>query len=313
MGLSCDQSIRGACYANEVPRSSLRALNGVFTGTARFVNSVTGSDGYDGLSADRPYATIAAAVADASAGDTIYLKGTFNEAVTCSLAGLRFIGTGTVPRETSWTAPTVAGSFCLKLAAAYCEVANIYFKPVIYTSSGIPSGIYLSGANWSFIHDCRFQGQTGSYKAIYSPVCDSDNVRIQDCEFMYMNTATHGAGIYGVEAGGLSYSGWNIERCKFNSCITGIDLNMRCGTIKDCEFDYVGIDASGATGNIQTVGLDVSGTSSTGNCITGNRFGGTYAVARYVPSAGGDNWMGNYAAITVTTAPNGLTVLAPAS
>ena len=58
---------------------------------------------------------------------------------------------------------------------------------------------------------CRFQGQTGSYNAIYAPTATSDNVHIVGNEFYDLNTAGNGCGILGVEAGGLSFSGWQIR------------------------------------------------------------------------------------------------------
>lgn len=314
MGLSSDMSIRGACWANEVPRSSLRFLNGCFTGTARFVDSVNGSDGYDGLSSYRPLATISAAVEASAAGDTIYIIGSFNEAVTCSLAGVRFIGTGTGPRQAYWTAPTVVGSFCLKLAAGYCLTDNITFGPVIYTTSGVPSGIHLSGANHTQILNTRFQGKPGSYKAVYSPVCDSDNVVIDNCDFMYMNTATHGAGIYGVEAGGLSYSGWRITNTRFNSCVTDIDINGRACYLKGNSHPIGGITAAGdANAAVTTMAIDLSGTSSGANVVTGCVLGGEYDTDLYKPGATGDTWVGNYTMIETTDAPYGLTVVEPAA
>lgn len=269
-----------------------------------FVNSVTGNNNLSGRTPDKPKLTIAATVALAAAGDTIYIKGSFNEPVTCSLAGVSFIGVGTGPKQAQWTAPTAAGSWCLKIAANYVRVENIYFKPVIYTSSGVPSGIYLSGANWAVIKGCRFQGQTGSYKAIYSPVCDSDNVTIEDNQFYYMNTATHGAAIYGVEAGGLSYSGWQILNNVFESCVTAVDINGRVCVVKGNVFGgLTGITAASAVGNVCTTKLDLSGTSSGGNRVVGNWFGLTYSHSGgYQEAASGDDWVGNYIVGGLTTA-----------
>lgn len=277
---------------------------------AWYVDSVIGNDSYSGRSAIAPKLTIAAAVALAAAGDTIFIKGSFSEAVTCSLAGLRFIGTGTGPKEAQWTAPTVAGSWCLKITANYVEVSNIYFKPVIYTTSGVPSGIHLSGANWANIHNCRFQGQTGSYKAIYAPAADCDNVRIADCEFFYMNTATHGAGIWGVNAGGVSFSGWRILNNIFHSCVTAIKLSCRAATIVGNSIVEYGINPAGAVAQLLALGIDLSGTDATNsgaNSVWGNQLGGTYNATLYIVGASGDQWGGNYNVIT-----GGLTAANPA-
>ena len=69
-----------------------------------YVNSSTGSDANDGKTWGTAFATIAAAVAAASAGDRIFILGTgFSEAVTVSLAGLAIIGVGTGPNMATWT------------------------------------------------------------------------------------------------------------------------------------------------------------------------------------------------------------------
>jgi hypothetical protein len=277
------------------------------TGTIYCVDSANGVDTNPGTSWGAPLLTIAAAVALAAAGDTILLKGSFNEAVTCSLAGVRFIGVGTGPKQAIWTAPTVAASFCLSPAANYIYVENIYFKPVIYTTSGVPSAIRLSGSNWLTIKGCRFQGQTNSYTAIYSPVCDSDNVHILDCGFYYLNTATNGCAILGVEAGGLSYSGWVVKDCIFHSCLKCIDVNMRAGTITGCTFNEYGINPAGAITQLMSLGIDLSGTSSGCNAVWGNSLGGTYNATLYKVGASGDQWAGNFNVIT-----GGLTAANPA-
>ena len=194
------------------------------------------------------------------------------------------------------------------MAANYQRVENIYFNPVVYTTSGTPASILLSGANHAQIIGNRFQGKTGSYAAIYSPVCNSDNVVIADNLFMYMNTATYGAGILGVEAGGLSYSGWQILRNYFNSCVTDIDINGRACLLKGNIHPIGGINASDALAAVTALAIDLSGTSSGGNTVTGCSLGGAYTSTLYKGGASQDNWAGNYAAITSTYCPNGITV-----
>lgn len=271
-------------------------------GNVWYVDSVNGSDtDNDGSSLEQAFATIATAVAAAAAGDTIFLKGSFNEAVTCALEGLQIIGIGNGPKQAQWTAPTVADSHCLKITANYVEVCNIYFRPVVYTSSGVPSGIHLSGANWANIHHCRFQGRTGSYKAIYAPAADCDNVHIENCEFFYMNTATHGAAIWGVNAGGVQFSGWVIRNCNFQSCLTAIKLSCRCATIVGNTIAEYGINPAGALAQLLALGIDLAGTDATnsgGNCVWGNQLGGTYNATLYKVGTTGDQWAGNYNVLT---------------
>jgi hypothetical protein len=274
-----------------IPSGTISARNLVTNhGSVWYVNSAVTRSG-NGKNWGRAFKTITEAVGVASAGDTIVCKGSFNEAVECSKAGISFVGGGTGPSQAVWTAPTVADSFCLKLSAEACIVTGFRFRPVIYTTSGVPSGICLSGADYSRIIGNRFQGQPGSYVAIYSPECDSDNVEILDNEFIYMNTAEHGAAILGV---GASYSAWKIRRNSFNSCVTAIKLTGRVVEITDNIFHEHGLSAGGAIEAVMTLGIDLSDTGGGGNYVARNFLGGTYDTRLYVEGASGDAWGQNY-------------------
>jgi len=249
-------------------------LNG---GTIWRVNSAVSASGA-GKTWATAFKTIAEAVAAASAGDTILIKGTaFSEAVTLtSKNGLRIIGVGTGPNQATWTG--AADAVCLTINSTDVLVENIKFRPPAY-SAGTPAAIQLgTGASYTTIRGCRFQGKAGSWYAIYSPACGADNVTIEDNEFIYLNTATYGAGILGVEAGGLSYSGWKIRRNSFNSCVTNVNINGRVCEVTDNVFGVNGINAAGAGAAVCTLSLDLSGTSSYGNTVGRNTFGGAYTT-----------------------------------
>jgi len=269
--------------------------------TVYYVDSVNGIDTNDGLSWASPLLTIAAAVALAVAGDVIFIFGSFSEAVTIAAAqtGLSIIGTGTGPHESQWTA--AADAVCLTINATDVLVENIRFNPPVF-GSGIPAAILLGGAHYTVIRRCRFQGKTGSYYAIYSPVCNSDNVEISDCEFIYLNTATYGAAILGVEAGGLSYSAWKILRNIFNSCVTAININGRVCLLEGNHICINGINAAGAGAAVCTLGIDLSGTSSYGNKVHGNYLGGAYTNSLYKVGTSGDDWAGNFNIAGITAA-----------
>jgi len=263
-------------------------------GDIYYVDSVNGVAGRSGKSWDQALLTIAAAVAKCVAGDVVACKGSFTEAVVVSSAksDLSIIGAGNTPNVFKWTA--VADAVCLTIEAGSVLVANARISPPAYSANRGTCGIKLSGANYAKILKCRFQGKTASQIAIYSPVCDSDNVEISDCDFEYMNTATYGAAIKGVEAGGLSYSAWKILRNKFGSCVIGIDINGRVCLLKDNVIQEYGINAAGAVAAVLAMGIDLSGTSSGGNVVFHNQLGGTYSTTLYVPGASGDQWAGNF-------------------
>lgn len=265
-------------------------------GNCWYADSVNGVAGNDGNSWEKACLTIAAAVAKAAAGDTIYIKGSFTEVVTVSLVGLRIIGVGTGPKQAQWGSATDTKT--LTIAANYVHIENVYFLPPARTA-GTPASIQLSGANHARILGCRFHGQFNSpWYGIYSPVCDSDNVLIADCEFFYFHTTTYGKAIFGVEAGGLSYSTWRILRCHFFSCVVAIDINGRGCLIKDCTIAEYGINPAGAVAAILALGIDLSGTSSGANSVWGNQLHGTYDATLYKVGAGGDCWAGNFNPLT---------------
>jgi len=165
-------------YVRQIPGGFFSLVNEeIYPGLVLWVDATNGVDTNNG-GPDDPLKTITAAVALCSATkDTILLNGNFTEAVTIptGCAGLKIRGLGRCPKDTQWGAAT--DGVCLTVNANYVTVENIYFKPPAY-SAGAPAAILLGGANWCTIKNCRFQGQTGSYYAIYSPVCNSDNVHI---------------------------------------------------------------------------------------------------------------------------------------
>jgi hypothetical protein len=300
-----------AAQINESATMSSAFLGG---GTAYFVDSVNGVNAHDGLSWTTAKLTIANAVSTCAAGDTIFIKGTtFSEAVTNTKAGVRFIGCGTGPSQATWTAPTVQSSFCLKTTGAGVLIENIKFKPVIYVTgvaTGPPSGVRIGvGSDYTIIRGCRFQGQVGSYKAIYADG-NCSNIVIEGNEFLYMNTATNGAAIYSANLAGA----WVIKNNIFNSNLRDIQIIGRWCILDGNIHPVVGLKADGSIGVVTSVAVDLSGTDGQANTMTRCVLGGTYNQATYVVSTGGnDLWRGNFASIVATTAPNGLTVLVPAA
>lgn len=265
-------------------------------GNTYFVDSVSGSDAAAGTSLATAFKTITKAVTTAAAGDTIFLRGSFTEEVTVDKEGLRLIGIGVSPRQTQWTAD--ADGVCLEIAAGSVLVQNIYFRPPAYTADRGACAIKLNGAAYARILGNRFQGKTGSQAAIYSPVANSDNVVIQGNDFQYLNTATYGAAIVGVEAGGLSYSAWQIVDNIFASCVTAINLCGRVCVVTGNSIAEAGINPAGAVATILSLGIDLSGTNSGGNQVWGNQLGGTYNATLYKVGASGDQWAGNYNVLT---------------
>lgn len=269
-------------------------------GTIYCVDSVNGVDTNPGTSWGAPLLTIQAAVDLAVAGDIILIQGSFTEAVTVATAGIALIGVGITPKDACiWTA--AADADCLSITSEHVLVQNIYFRPPAYSADRTTCAIKISGANYLRVRGCRFQGKTGSQAAIYSAAANSDNVTIEDCEFHYMNTATYGAGIRGVNAGGVQYSGWQILRNVFHSCVTAIKLSCRVSTVAGNTIAEYGINPAGAIAATLALGIDLAGDDSTNsgaNAVWGNQLGGTYDATLYKVGATGDQWAGNYNVLT---------------
>ena len=271
-------------------------------GNTWYVNGTTGANANEGSQAF-PFGTITYALAQASAGDTIIIgPGTYSEAVTVSLAGVRLIGAGTSVKRVVWTSGTDTTSCAI--TAQSVEIAGIYFKVPVESANAASASISLSNASYAYIHDNRFQGQTGSFNAIYSAVENSDNVTIANNDFEYLNTASNGAAILTLAAGGLSYSDWMIINNKFSSCVKCIVLaGARVAGIFRNHIGYAGITAAGVEGNVMTSGIVLSGTSSGANMVHGNYLGGTYTNGGgYTAGTAGDDWAGNFNIAGITAA-----------
>lgn len=287
-------------------------------GQIYYVDGTNGNDAATGKSWKNAFATITKAVSVAPANSTIFLMGTVTEDVTISTAGITIIGCGRGMRAGRWNG--VAGGMCCTVSASYVTLENIYFNPRAYSSGG-GSAIELdTDAQWCTIQDCRFQGYTGSYHGITAPTVGADNVRIINCDFMYFNTATNGAGIRCVNAGGFQYSGWVIEGCRFNSCTTGVKLSGKCCLVRNNHFARGGLLAAGSmNAAVCSMLLDLAGddaTNSGGNQVNGNYFGGDdYSTAVAKAGTTGDDWSGNFSADISETevGDNGVTVAIPAA
>ena len=282
-------------------------------GDEYYADSVNGSDNNNGKSWTQSMATIAAAVALASAGDTIYIRGSFSEVVVVSLAGLKIIGCGTSPKETQWASD--ADTIALTISAKYVEVSNIYFRVPAY-SAGTPAAIQIGSADYTVIHNCKFQGRAASYQAIYSPVANSDNVKISDCKFYYLNTASHGVAIYGIAAAGAGYNGWEISRNMFSSCVSCVVIPARVFLVEGNSFAQYGLTSAGAMAAVCTAPLNLSGTDTGGNIVRGNVMAGNYSnTGGYTAGTTGDCWTGNFSndAAETEVDTSGITITVPAA
>jgi len=292
----------------------LQVVDSLFYGNVWFADATNGSATGDGKSWSTAFSTIALAVAAASAGDRIYIRGSFTEAVSIAVAGVRIIGADPSPQQAIWAG--AADAKCLTITASGIHLENIRFRAPARTS-GTPAAVYLStGATYVRIKNCRFQGTTGAYYGIYT-LGDCDNGVIEDSEFCYFNTATYGTAI--KSTGASETTGFEIKNCKFRSNLNHIVFPMKEGVIRGNLLPAGGYAAAGTYSTTLTVlGIDVHGLASTVgyNQITQNHLGSLYHQACYY-GATGDEWDGNFCTdrthSTQVDATTGLSILAPAA
>jgi hypothetical protein len=260
-------------------------------GTNYYVNSaVTASGSCKSLAT--ACKTITAAQALAVAGDTIFIKGSFNEAVTLtSKAGVRFIGIGTTTNRALWTAPDTTAPALTIAASADVWVENIRFRPPVANAA-----ISLTGASHqATIKNCRFQGKTGSKYGILTDGSQA-NVHILGNEFFYINTATGAYAIYGETYATAEPAGWILEGNKFHSNLNHLVCRLRQSIVRENVFAAGGLAADGSTSATLTVlGIDISGATGGINTVTRNDLGGLYHTAHYKPGTS-DEWSGNFCA-----------------
>lgn len=253
-------------------------------GNRWYANSAVSASG-DGGAWDGAKKTMAEVVAAASDGDTIYMKGTFTEAVTCSKK-LAFIGCGPTYDNCTWM-ESAAGQTLVTLTGADCLFRNIRFR--IPTTGGI--GISMTNSDYTIIENCYFQGRSGSYYGIY--VAGGSSCKILGNTFAYLNTATYGGAIIGHSTTAIP-SGWEVAGNTFHSNLRHVYCAMRQSFVHDNLLQEIGLDNDN-TDLTATVKLDIYGevAGAQYNTVTRNEFRGTYSISGGYKAGTNDNWYGN--------------------
>ena len=235
--------------------------------------------------------TIAAAVALASTGDTIYVRGTgtdYSEVVVVTEDNISLIGVSTHPKQLGWT--SITDVTCLKLEGSGCLVDGFYFRPYGATS-GVAIDIGYTGAtkygDRTTIQNNLFKSNTATCAyAIKANGCP-EYVKIYNNHFTWCGYA-----IYGVVIPALPATGWEIVGNYFSDkCTNGIYLDARRSLVAENYF------------NVHTKTLDLLGAGTgTFNSVARNHFGGDYASSTGVYIAGtSDVWTGNWASDVAQT------------
>jgi len=225
-----------------------------------YVDGGAGQNSYDGKSPDRAKATIAAALAVATAGDVVAVfPGTYAEHVTMAVANVSLVGLGDVPRQVLLFSAAVDATPMINITAQGCCVANlrcscgevtnasmiqVYRVPncriekceFFLTAIPVLVGVCLSGAITECYHntvvDCLFDGVTEGILFAANGTMPNGNF-IDKCTFVNGVTAD-------ITDGGVAVAVtlvW-ITECKF------------LGVGGAAPVDYIILDNAGTTGAI---------------------------------------------------------------
>jgi len=258
-------------------------------GRTLFVDGNRGADGNSGKAAGRSYGTMAKALANASSGDTIYLRGNVTENVTApaGLFDITIIGAGNRPRHAdahtgnngysaaTWKASSQTDPL-LVLRQQGWTIRNILFDCPT-SDAGIQlirdaaSGDSERDSSHSRILDCRFaSGATG---ILISGTENIFNVEVAGCQFNDLTDAIDSPGAYAHR--------WDIHDNIFMANTNHIDSGFTQATIRNNNF-----------GKFTTMSIDLTGGAN--NCLYGNHFSGTYSISGGYKAGTDDEWSGNF-------------------
>lgn len=175
-----------------------------------FVNSVTGSNGNDGLSPETPFATLAYAITKCvtSKGDNIILLPGHVETVSsaglvtfASKAGINVIGVGVGSLR-----PTI--NFTATGATMLLNAANLYFENILFTGGidAVVTALVVSAAD-CWLNNCEYRDVTGQCTAFCTTTAAADRFRVTN--FIYNGAAAAGtaAGFAIVGGDGITFNG----------------------------------------------------------------------------------------------------------
>jgi len=168
-------------------------------GLSWYVDSNNGSDGYDGKTSDRAFATVQKAIdaTTADRGDTIYLLPGHNEnlsatnTVDLNKAGVAIIGIGWGGRTPRFDFDHADAIF--EIDDSDCLLKNIRFMPGAAT---VTVGVEIEGVVNTVIEDCYFMdGEVSGTDEFIESIeleAGSDNTIIRNCKFR-VSTSSNGA------------------------------------------------------------------------------------------------------------------------
>lgn len=276
-----------------------------------YVDTFYGDDNaFDGLSWEKPFATMSKALTTVQTGGRIKFTGDIREELTGSNLVFDVVieGAGTNPHHPDqpsssyhpgaacWRPPAspTATTPLLKVRGRGWVFKNILFDcPVdaaaIYLERNALSGTSEYDASHAMFIDCRFDsGKVGIENA-----GGASFVIVDNCRF-YRLTESGGAGIKCTSTSVAVPLNWDIKNCHFANNASHILSSMSYSRIKDNDFGRF----------TATLSIDIDDQPSANqgeyNIITRNYLSGTYSATAYPPGSNNE-WAGNQNVAGVTT------------
>jgi hypothetical protein len=320
MGLSptaLSYLIPGIGNAKAAAEINSKIATGIY-GNQYYVDTFGGGTANDGLSWASALSTMSAALTLAQTGDTVFFRGDVREQLVGS--NLKFditiVGVGSLhypdlpsvgsnPGSSTWRAPAspAATTPLLEVRGRGWNFVNINFAGPTDAASvqlhrnALADASEFDPSHASFI-GCRFQD--AKYAIQDNGGCY--HVTVERCAFKAQTTAA----IVNTSTAVANPLNWTIRDCQFPSNVssfgnaTHIDSPLNCSVIRDSVF-----------GTVTSTGLYIDLTGGSGNIVWNNILLGVYATSDYVAGTG-DQWYGNRCVVTVTQAPDGVSILNPA-
>jgi hypothetical protein len=283
-------------------------VTGAIAGTHRYVDTVNGSNSYDGLSWDNAYLTMAKALEVVETYDHIHFVGDVREELTATNLAFdvtiqghgnrhRHPGWGTRPGSATWRPPAspTATTPLLKVRAQGWRFIDILFDcPVDSSAVYLERNALASTSEFDAGHAefwrCRFEsGKWGIQNA-----GGSGFVGVYGCKF-YRLSESGGAGIICTSTAVAVPLNWDIQGNHFANNASHILSSMSYSLIKHNDFGRF----------TATLSIDIDDQPSANqgeyNIITGNYLSGSYAATAYPPGSNNE-WAGNQNVAGVTTA-----------
>jgi hypothetical protein len=292
--------------------------------THYFVDTYSGSASANGLSWATALSTMTAALALVQTGGTIHFRGKVAE--ECIGSNLVFdvtiIGHGSLHHADQpgsgdtavhygaavWQAPAspTTATPLLKIRGRGWNIVNVLFDcPVdgaaIYLERNALSGTSEYDASHASIVGCDFRN--GLYGV--RDVGGCFNVLIKDCVFETLDATTSGAGIICTSTAVANPRRYRILNNFFQN-----DSSTE-GSERHIIGAFVGsLIKENVFGTVKNTGKYIDLTGGSGNAVIKNALGGAYDTGDYVAGTN-DMWLQNMVAAKATTAPDGLSLVAP--